>query len=89
MKFCAQFPEYVCDSVHIPTSCVLDTNKYITAYEQISLTRSGTGVIIIVIALHPFVGPWWRFSVSRSYTQSVGFLERGISQSQGRYLHTG
>jgi hypothetical protein len=34
----------------------------------------------------------WRlaaFSVSSSFTQSVGLLGRGISQSQGRYLHTG
>jgi hypothetical protein len=29
------------------------------------------------------------FSVSLSYTQSVGLLRRGISPSQGRYLHTG
>jgi hypothetical protein len=28
------------------------------------------------------------FSVSWSYTQSVGLLQRGISPSQGRYLHT-
>jgi hypothetical protein len=28
-----------------------------------------------------------RFSVSLSFTQSVGLLRRGISQSQGRYLH--
>jgi hypothetical protein len=28
------------------------------------------------------------FSVSYSYTQSVGLLGRGISPSQGRYLHT-
>jgi hypothetical protein len=28
-------------------------------------------------------------SVSWSYTQSVGLLGRGISLSQGRYLHTG
>jgi hypothetical protein len=30
-----------------------------------------------------------RFSVSQSFTESVGFLGRGIRQSQGRYLHTG
>jgi hypothetical protein len=41
------------------------------------------------MALRPFVGPWPHFSVSRSYTESVGLLGRGISQSQGRYLHTG
>jgi hypothetical protein len=29
------------------------------------------------------------FSVSYSYTQSVGLLGRGVSPSQGRYLHTG
>jgi hypothetical protein len=29
------------------------------------------------------------FSVSWSFAQSVGLLGRGISQSQGRYLHTG
>jgi hypothetical protein len=28
------------------------------------------------------------FSVSRSYAQSVALLERGISPSQGLYLHT-
>jgi hypothetical protein len=28
------------------------------------------------------------FSVSLSFTQSVGLLGRGISPSQGRYLHT-
>jgi hypothetical protein len=28
------------------------------------------------------------FSVSSSYTQSVGLLGRGISPSEGRYLHT-
>jgi hypothetical protein len=28
------------------------------------------------------------FSVSWSYTQSVGLVGRGISMSQGRYLHT-
>jgi hypothetical protein len=29
------------------------------------------------------------FSVSSSFTQSVGLLGRGISPTQGRYLHTG
>jgi hypothetical protein len=29
------------------------------------------------------------FSVSWSFTQSVGLLERGINPSLGRYLHTG
>jgi hypothetical protein len=38
----------------------------------------------IVLLLH--LG---RFSVSWSFTQSLGLLGRGISLSQGRYLHTG
>jgi hypothetical protein len=29
------------------------------------------------------------FSLSQSFTQSVGLLGQGISPSQGRYLHTG
>jgi hypothetical protein len=29
------------------------------------------------------------FSVSWSFTQSIGLLRRGISPSQGRYMHTG
>jgi hypothetical protein len=45
-------------------------------------------IIIIIMAVQPFVGPWPLFSVSWSYTQSVGLLGRGISPSQGRYLHT-
>jgi hypothetical protein len=45
-------------------------------------------IIIIIMALQPFVGPWPLFSVSCSYTQSVGLLGRGISSSQGLYLHT-
>jgi hypothetical protein len=32
---------------------------------------------------------WVAFSVSWSFTQMVGHLGRGISPSQGRYLHTG
>jgi hypothetical protein len=37
------------------------------------------------MALEPF-GPWPLFSVV--YTLSVGLLGRGISPSQGLYLHT-
>jgi hypothetical protein len=45
-------------------------------------------IIIIIMVLQPFLGPWQLFSVSWSYIQSVGLLGRGISQSQARYLHT-
>jgi hypothetical protein len=39
------------------------------------------------MALQPIVGPWPLFSFL-IYTQSVGLPGRGISPSQGRYLHT-
>jgi hypothetical protein len=52
----------------------------------------------ILLTIYLFIylwlySPWLDFgrffsSVSESYTQSVGLLERGISPSQGRYLHT-
>jgi hypothetical protein len=45
-------------------------------------------IIIIIMALWPCVRPWPLFSVSSAYSQSVGFLERGISPSQGLYLCT-
>jgi hypothetical protein len=54
------------------------TNRlsYSTAYSSIYLSIYGsTGLAA--------------FSVSWSFTQSVGLLWRGISPSQGRYLHTG
>jgi hypothetical protein len=40
------------------------------------------------MALQPFVGPWPLFQFLDLFTQSVGLLGRGISPSQGRYLHT-
>jgi hypothetical protein len=45
-------------------------------------------IIIIIMALEPFV---WALAVclaSGSHTQSVALLIWGISPSQGRYLHT-
>jgi hypothetical protein len=40
------------------------------------------------MALEPFVGPWSLFQ-SLDILQSVGLFGRGISPSQGHYLHTG
>jgi hypothetical protein len=40
-------------------------------------------------ALQTFDGPWPLFQFLDLFTQSVGLLRRGISPSQGRYLHTG
>jgi hypothetical protein len=42
-------------------------------------------IIIIIMALQPFVRPW---PVSWSSTQSVGLLGLGISPSRSLYLHT-
>jgi hypothetical protein len=40
------------------------------------------------MALQPFTGLWFFFSFSWYYTQSTGFLGRGIIPSQSCYLHT-
>jgi hypothetical protein len=40
------------------------------------------------VTLQQFVGPWPLLQFSLSYTQSVGPLGQGISQSQGLYLYT-
>jgi hypothetical protein len=40
------------------------------------------------MALQPFIGPLPLFKDSEQYRQSVGPLERGMSPSQGRCLHT-
>jgi hypothetical protein len=36
----------------------------------------------------PFIGPWPLFQFLDIFLQSVGLLGRGISPSQGHYLHT-
>jgi hypothetical protein len=41
------------------------------------------------MTLQPLFGALVDFSVSESYIESVGLLGRGISPSQGHYLHTG
>jgi hypothetical protein len=41
------------------------------------------------MALQPFAGPWPLFKFLNPYKQSVGLVGRGMSASQGRYLHTG
>jgi hypothetical protein len=40
------------------------------------------------MAVQHFVGPWPLFQFLDLFTQPVGLLGRGISPSQGRYLHT-
>jgi hypothetical protein len=42
----------------------------------------------VSMALKPFLGPWPLCQFLDLLTQMVGLLGRGISPSQGRYLHT-
>jgi hypothetical protein len=44
-------------------------------------------LLIYTTAVQPFCWVWAVFSLSRSYTQPVGLLGRGISPPQGLYLH--
>jgi hypothetical protein len=41
------------------------------------------------MALKPFVGSWPLLQFRNLFTHMVQLLGRGISPSQGRYLHTG
>jgi hypothetical protein len=41
------------------------------------------------MAPQPVVVLWPLFQVLNLFTQSIGLLGRGISPSQGRYLHAG
>jgi hypothetical protein len=60
---------------------------YLSIY--LSIHPSIDPSIHLSVALQSYVGPWSLFfSVSYSYTQSVGLLGREISTSQGRRLHT-
>jgi hypothetical protein len=46
----------------------------------------------LILSIYGSTALYWiltAFSVSSSFTQSVGLLGRGISPSRGRYLHTG
>jgi hypothetical protein len=46
-------------------------------------------IIYLSMALQAFVGSWPLVKFLELFTQSVCLLGRGISPSQGRYLHTG
>jgi hypothetical protein len=46
-------------------------------------------LLLLLMALQPFCWALAVLIVPWSYTQSIGLLGRGISSSQGRYLHTG
>jgi hypothetical protein len=52
--------------------------------------RNHTGLNNSSLALQPFVGPWPLFQFNNLFSmRTVGLLGRGISPSQGRYIHTG
>jgi hypothetical protein len=69
---------YVYLSIYLPTYPIQCKDRQL---RKLSLYLS--------MALQSFCWTFAAFSVSWSFTQSVGLLGRGISQSQGRYLNTG
>jgi hypothetical protein len=65
----------------IAHSTPVNWNYYIFLCPVLHISRRII-IIIIIVALHPFVGHWPLFSVSWSCTQSAGLLGRGISPRQ-------
>jgi hypothetical protein len=65
-----------------------DLNNKFSQYGYLFFNFHSIG-IYLSMALQPFVGPWPVLQFLDLFTQSVGLLGRGISPSQGRYLHTG
>jgi hypothetical protein len=63
------------EPILIVIRCAADISFFLSFFLSVSM------------ALQPF-GPW-PFSQFRNPIQSLGLLGRGISASQGRYLHTG
>jgi hypothetical protein len=51
-------------------------------------SESSIIIIIIIMALQLFVGPWSLFQFVDPNTELIGLLGRGINMSQGPYLHT-
>jgi hypothetical protein len=64
----------------------ISSNYRIVNEQWMRKNVEGSVRVFFSMALQPF-GPWPLFSFL-TYTQSVGLFERGISPSQGRYLHT-
>jgi hypothetical protein len=65
----------------------LSLSIYLSIYLSICLSI----YLSIYLGIYGSTALFWAlaaFSVSWSFTQSVGLLARGISSSQGRYLHT-
>jgi hypothetical protein len=70
-------------SIYLSLYLSIYLSIYLSTYLSICLSIYLS--IYLSMALQPFVGPWPFFSVSWSFTQSVGLLGRGISPSQDRY----
>jgi hypothetical protein len=73
----------------VPHSFTLKMEEECSSETSVNIYETAWYPIYLSIALHPFVEPWPFSSVSWSFTQSVGLPGRGISLSQGWYLHTG
>jgi hypothetical protein len=77
LSVCLSLPTYLPN--YPPTRPFTHSTTYLPTYLPTYLS----------MALQPFVGPWPLFQFLDLFTQSVGLLGRGISLSQGHYLHTG
>jgi hypothetical protein len=89
--------DYNTNTYTLKMEAIYSSETLIPSYHINRYRNSGNHTIwmfknwLISKSLSVALQPLWTlatFSVSYSYTQSVGILGRGISLSQGRYLHT-
>jgi hypothetical protein len=74
---------YIYIRIYLSTYLSIYVSIYLSTYLCIYLS------IYVSMPLQPFVGPWPLFQFLDLFTQLVGLLGRGITPSQGRYLHRG
>jgi hypothetical protein len=83
--------------VYISLYLSICLSVYLSMYLSVYLSTYLSVYLCMYLSTYPSIHVWMysplldlgRFSVSWSFSQSVGLLGRGISPSQGRYVHIG
>jgi hypothetical protein len=86
---------YICLSIYLSICLSISPSIYLSIYLSICVSIYVYMYLFIYLSIYlsmtlpPFVGSWPLFRFLNLFTQSVGPLGRGMSLSQGRYMHTG